>query len=179
MAMVAALLVLAVLTARSAYAVEHVVGGSSGWSQATDYSTWVASQTFTVGDTLCKLVTLINVHFLAKATTLNATTGNTLQSYSGGRTTITLDKPGPMYSICPRFGHCQGGMKLAINIMIAMGSPPATPSPHRTPPSTPSKSPPPSSGSAAGTDDENYVIRDCQTYGIAFIKFTNEMMIVR
>lgn len=35
-----------------AFAANHVVGGSGGWTQSGDYTTWAAAETFTVGDTL-------------------------------------------------------------------------------------------------------------------------------
>ena len=54
MAMRIALLILALATP-VVYGAQHVVGGSQGWSQTTDYATWTAAQTFAVGDTLCKL----------------------------------------------------------------------------------------------------------------------------
>lgn len=57
MAMRIALLILALATP-VVYGAQHVVGGSQGWSQTGDYTTWTNSQAFAVGDTLCKLFTL-------------------------------------------------------------------------------------------------------------------------
>lgn len=34
------------------YGKDHIVGGSDGWSQSGDYSTWASAQTFNVGDNL-------------------------------------------------------------------------------------------------------------------------------
>lgn len=37
---------------REASAAQHVVGGSQGWDQSTDFKSWASSQTFKVGDQL-------------------------------------------------------------------------------------------------------------------------------
>lgn len=34
---------------------QHVVGGSQGWDESTDFSSWASSQTFKVGDQLGEL----------------------------------------------------------------------------------------------------------------------------
>lgn len=31
---------------------QHVVGGSQGWDESTDFNSWVSGQTFKVGDQL-------------------------------------------------------------------------------------------------------------------------------
>ena len=53
----AAALVVLLLAAPAAYAVQYTVGDSGGWTTSGDYTTWVDGKTFTVGDTLCKLLT--------------------------------------------------------------------------------------------------------------------------
>lgn len=35
-----------------ALATQHVVGGSQGWDESTDYNSWTSGQTFKVGDQL-------------------------------------------------------------------------------------------------------------------------------
>ncbi|KAB1215020.1 Blue copper protein [Morella rubra] len=47
-----ALLITLLLATPVVYGAQHIVGGSSGWVQSGDYSTWAAGETFTVGDTL-------------------------------------------------------------------------------------------------------------------------------
>lgn len=42
------------IAAQSVYAVQHIVGDSNGWTNFGDYTTWATSNTFNVGDTLCK-----------------------------------------------------------------------------------------------------------------------------
>ena len=45
--------VLAVLMNKEAVsATDHTVGGSSGWDESTDFSSWASGETFKVGDKL-------------------------------------------------------------------------------------------------------------------------------
>lgn len=37
---------------KEALAEQHVVGGSQGWDESTDFNSWVSGQTFKVGDQL-------------------------------------------------------------------------------------------------------------------------------
>lgn len=53
-----ALLITLLLATPVVYGAQHIVGGSSGWVQSGDYSTWAAGETFTVGDTLGKMFPL-------------------------------------------------------------------------------------------------------------------------
>lgn len=55
MGLAAALLFL-LLAAPAAYAKQYTVGDSSGWTTTVDYQNWVQGKTFTVGDTLRKLL---------------------------------------------------------------------------------------------------------------------------
>ncbi|KAK4379491.1 hypothetical protein RND71_001353 [Anisodus tanguticus] len=122
-----------------AFAANHVVGGSGGWSQSGDYSTWAAGETFNVGDTLeFNYGGSHGVDVISKNDYDNCNTGNAIESYSDGKTTIKLSKAGPMYFTCPTFGHCQTGMKLVITVKDSStlsDSPPSS-----TTPSTPSDS---------------------------------------
>lgn len=45
-------LVFAALITKEALAAQHVVGGSQGWDESTDFKSWASSQTFKVGDKL-------------------------------------------------------------------------------------------------------------------------------
>nr|GMC84872.1 uclacyanin-3-like [Ipomoea batatas] len=134
------------LAVPAAFAADHVVGDSSGWSQTGDYTTWASSKTFVMGDNLVfNYGGSHGVDVVSKDDYDNCNAGNAIQSYTGGATTIKLSKSGPMYFICPTIGHCQGGMKLAINVdsgssAAPAGSPPATATP--SPPSSGSDSPP-------------------------------------
>ncbi|PWA55875.1 cupredoxin [Artemisia annua] len=133
------LISLLAFTARSVYAVQHVVGDSGGWTTFGDYTTWASSKTFNVGDTLVfNYGSSHGVDVVSKSDYDNCVTSNALDSYTGGATTISLKQPGPMYFACPSFGHCSSGMKLAINVVSAGSNTPAnTPTPSGTTP-TPS-----------------------------------------
>ncbi|KAL3348761.1 hypothetical protein AABB24_022099 [Solanum stoloniferum] len=123
-----------------AFAANHVVGGSGGWTQSGDYTTWATAETFTVGDTLeFNYGGSHGVDVISKDDYENCNTGNAIESYSDGKTTIKLTKSGPMYFSCPTFGHCQSGMKLSINVQDS--STPSTPSTPSTTPSTPATTP--------------------------------------
>lgn len=44
-----------------ALATQHVVGGSQGWDESTDYTKWASKQTFKVGDQLGKFLSFLVV----------------------------------------------------------------------------------------------------------------------
>ncbi|KAF8028974.1 hypothetical protein BT93_E1597 [Corymbia citriodora subsp. variegata] len=152
-----ALLVLLLAIPATVHGASHTVGDSSGWNQGVDYSTWAASQTFNVGDTL--VFTYSGTHSVqqvSKDDYDNCNTGNAIKSYSGGSSTVTLSTAGPMYFICPTAGHCQSGMKLAVTFGSSSTTPGSPPSPSSgTPGSTPSTPtgttapPPPKANGAA------------------------------
>ncbi|KAL8236159.1 hypothetical protein R6Q59_017240 [Mikania micrantha] len=138
------ILILGVVT-QSAYAVQHTVGDSSGWTNFGDYTTWAANKTFNVGDTL-----LFNyggshgVDVVSKSDYDNCATSNAINSYSDGATVISLTQSGPMYFVCPSFGHCNTGMKLAINVVSQASNSPTTTVPsggsNSSPPATTTQS---------------------------------------
>ncbi|KAK8587850.1 hypothetical protein V6N13_086817 [Hibiscus sabdariffa] len=135
---VAAALLLLLLVAPAAYAVQHTVGDSSGWTETVDYSDWVRGKTFTVGDTL--VFNYDGSHRVDEVTEsdyTNCETANAIDSHSDGNTVITLSKAGTMYFICPVLGHCSSGMKLAVHVVAASGTSPTAPS-TRSGSSTPS-----------------------------------------
>ncbi|KAI3741713.1 hypothetical protein L1987_59387 [Smallanthus sonchifolius] len=146
---IAALFLVLILGAatQSTYAVQHTVGDSSGWTNFGDYTTWAAGKTFNVGDTLLfSYGSSHSVDVVSKSDYDNCATGNAIDSYTGGSTTVKLAQPGPMYFVCPSFGHCSTGMKLAINVVSQSSNSPATTTPsygsNSSPPSTTSPSTP-------------------------------------
>ncbi|GMI98259.1 hypothetical protein HRI_003495200 [Hibiscus trionum] len=135
---VAAALLLLLLVAPAAYAVQHIVGDRSGWTETVDYSDWVRGKTFTVGDTLVfNYGSSHRVDEVTRSDYTNCETGNAIDSHSDGNTIVTLSKAGTMYFICPVLGHCSSGMKLAVDVVATSGTSPATPS-TRSGSSTPS-----------------------------------------
>ncbi|KAJ6722608.1 BLUE COPPER PROTEIN [Salix koriyanagi] len=160
MANIASALLILLLAAPAAYAATtYTVGDTNGWTTSGDYTTWASDKTFTVGDSL-----LFNYGFshsvaeVSKSDYDSCSTSNLVKTYTGGSSTITLSAAGPMYFICSTPGHCGNGMKLAITVVAASGTPstpttPATPSDggsttpsgssSPTTPSTSTTSPPP------------------------------------
>ncbi|KAI3681333.1 hypothetical protein L6452_36124 [Arctium lappa] len=151
------------IAAPGTYAVQHIVGDSGGWTNSGDYTTWAASKTFNVGDTLLfNYGSSHGVDSLSKADYDNCDSTNAINSYTGGATTIKLTQPGPMYFACPSFGHCSLGMKMTIKVVTQSTNSPTTtttPSsgnnlspPSSTTPSTPAtSSPTDEAGSTGGT----------------------------
>ncbi|XP_059651001.1 uclacyanin-3-like [Cornus florida] len=149
MALAAALLIL-LLASPAVYAADHTVGGSNGWSQTGDYTTWAKSQTFIVGDNLVfNYDSTHSVDEVSQSDYTNCKTSSPIKSYTGGSTTISLTTAGPMYFICPTFGHCQGGMKLAITVGASSPSPGGTPPATSSPPSSSSSPPPPTTSTTS------------------------------
>ncbi|KAB5526845.1 hypothetical protein DKX38_020692 [Salix brachista] len=159
MANIASALLILLLAAPAAYAATtYTVGDTNGWTTSGDYTTWASDKTFTVGDSL-----LFNYGFshsvaeVSKGDYDTCSTSNLGKTYTGGSSTITLSAAGPMYFICSTAGHCGNGMKLAITVVAASGTPstpttPATPSDGgSTTPSTPSGSSSPTTPSTSAT----------------------------
>lgn len=52
-------LLLGAIFSKEASAAQHVVGGSQGWVESADLSSWASGETFKVGDQLGKVLELI------------------------------------------------------------------------------------------------------------------------
>ncbi|RDY01656.1 Uclacyanin-3, partial [Mucuna pruriens] len=159
-AIVASFLLL-MLVFPTVFGTNYNVGDSSGWNLGVDYSTWSAGKTFHVGDTVCKSLQL----FLCLSETMftydsnhaldevnesgysSCSSSNAIKNYQDGNTTIALTSTGKRYFLCPKPSHCQGGMKLQINVVAANSTPPSGTPPSGTPPSgTPPTTPTTPSG---------------------------------
>ncbi|XP_071908679.1 uncharacterized protein [Coffea arabica] len=150
------LLVVAVLAAALQCSVAqrtHVVGDSLGWTippgGAVAYTTWAASQTFTVGDVLLFNFTT-GSHDVAQVSRTSFDGCNSASPISlvrNGPANVTLNTTGEHYYICTFSGHCNAGMKLAINVSAAPSTSP--------PPQSPVPAPSPSS-----TTPKTYVVGD-------------------
>ncbi|KAK1403524.1 Cucumber peeling cupredoxin [Heracleum sosnowskyi] len=114
----------------------HYVGGSTGWiipTSTSAYTTWAASQTFTVGDTLVFNFTT-GAHTAAqvkKAAYDACTTTNPIAVWTTGPSSVKLTSTGPHYYICTIPSHCNPlGQKVTINVVSAAATSPASaPSP--------------------------------------------------
>ncbi|XP_019082918.1 PREDICTED: uclacyanin-3-like isoform X2 [Camelina sativa] len=125
------------------FAVTFKVGDTSGWTSGIDYTTWVTGKTFRVGDTLEFIYGLSHsVSVVDKAGYDGCVSSGATQNFADGDTKIDLKTVGTMHFLCPTFGHCLGGMKLAVLVLPTPSSPPSPPSPSSSPPSP--MTPPPS-----------------------------------
>ncbi|KAB1211762.1 Blue copper protein [Morella rubra] len=111
-----------------ALAAQHVVGGSQGWDESTDFNAWASGQTFKVGDQLVFKYTsgLHSVVELANEKAYkNCNIGSALDSMNSGSDVVKLNKPGTRYFACGTLGHCNQGMKLKIKTVA--GNAPSSP----------------------------------------------------
>ncbi|XP_010544564.1 PREDICTED: uclacyanin-2 [Tarenaya hassleriana] len=137
----AAAILLVLVTVPATMAETYLVGDSSGWIQGFDYTAWTRGKTFKVGDVLeFKYRSSHTVDVVNKDSYDNCDTSNLLEKFSGGDTKYTLNATGAIYFICATPGHCQAGMKLAVNVQPSAGPPTGSPSPPASPrsPSAPS-----------------------------------------
>ncbi|KAL9246271.1 hypothetical protein vseg_019827 [Gypsophila vaccaria] len=112
------------------------------WTLGKDYSAY-STQSFTPGDSLVFNYdsSVHNVLEVSKNDYDNCNTKNAFQTFSDGKTSITL-KQGAMYFICGTPGHCAAGMKLQVNVAASSTSAPtptkSTPTPRSMAKSVPS-----------------------------------------
>ncbi|CAI9777266.1 unnamed protein product [Fraxinus pennsylvanica] len=129
----------AILIKKEALGKQHVVGGSQGWDESTDFNSWVSSQTFKVGDELVFKYTpgLHSVVELGSESSYKSCDiSSALNSLNGGSNTVKLNKPGPRYFACGTPGHCGQGMKLKITTVAGDGTASTPSSPSSTTSST-------------------------------------------
>ncbi|KAK4477322.1 hypothetical protein RD792_016539 [Penstemon davidsonii] len=125
-------LILLVSIHKEALATKHVVGGSNGWDESTDFDTWSSSQTFKVGDQIeFKYTSGLHsvVELASESAYKSCNIGSPLDSLNGGSNTVKLDKAGTRYFACGTSGHCEQGMKVKITTVGADASSSSTTSP--------------------------------------------------
>ncbi|KAF7823102.1 uclacyanin 1 [Senna tora] len=130
---------LAAILIEIAMAANHIVGGpNGGWDTNSNIQAWSSSQKFSVGDNLIfQYPPNHNVIEVTKADYDSCQPTNPIQSYSDGASTVPLTSPGKRYFICGSPGHCNQGMKLAIDTLASAtsstSSPTISPSPADSP----------------------------------------------
>ncbi|KAK6938330.1 Phytocyanin domain [Dillenia turbinata] len=102
------------IQAEVAHGATYVVGGSQGWT--FNVVNWPKGKSFKAGDTLIFNYdkTIHNVVVVNRAGYSGCSTPSGAKVYSSGKDQIKLAK-GQSYFICSYAGHCQSGMKIAVN----------------------------------------------------------------
>ncbi|KAB2030719.1 hypothetical protein ERO13_D05G242300v2 [Gossypium hirsutum] len=95
-------------------AATYTVGGSNGWTFNT--ATWPKGKRFRAGDVLVFNydATIHNVVAVNRRGYTNCTTPAGAKVYNSGKDKIKLAK-GLNFFMCSTAGHCESGMKIAIN----------------------------------------------------------------
>ncbi|XP_058735780.1 basic blue protein-like [Vicia villosa] len=103
-----------VLNSELAHAVTYTVGGKGGWTFNT--VGWPNGKRFRAGDTLVfnYSPSAHNVVAVNKAAYDGCSTPRGAKVYRSGKDQIRLAR-GQNYFICNFPGHCQSGMKIAVN----------------------------------------------------------------
>ncbi|CAI0457581.1 unnamed protein product [Linum tenue] len=117
---------------KQASAAQHAVGGSQGWDESTDFSSWASAQKFKVGDQLVfKYSSGLHsvVELGSESAYKSCDLGSSLDSMSTGNDVVKLGKPGTRFFACGTAGHCGQGMKVKITVDSgSAASTPASPS---------------------------------------------------
>ncbi|KAE9448989.1 hypothetical protein C3L33_19132, partial [Rhododendron williamsianum] len=132
----------ALMVEEATAATQHVVGGSQGWDESTDFSTWASGQKFVVGDQLVFKYTSLHsvVEVGSESAYKSCDISSTLNSLNGGNSVVKLTKPGTRYFACGTSGHCGQGMKVKITTVAADASSSSSSSTTTTPASSSSSS---------------------------------------
>ncbi|KAL2335191.1 hypothetical protein Fmac_016404 [Flemingia macrophylla] len=174
------LALVATLIAKEAFAAQHVVGGSQGWDQSTDFKTWISGQTFKVGDKLVFKYTSLHsvVELGSESAYKNCDISSPIKSLSTGNDVVKLDKPGTRYFTCGTLGHCSQGMKVKITTVKGNALSPAL-SPSSSPSSSPvsSSSPSLSPSFTTTTSTKSSSTSQCFTSFISIVALSVTIMI--
>ncbi|KAK8642896.1 hypothetical protein V6N13_012220 [Hibiscus sabdariffa] len=97
-------------------AATYTVGGSNGWTFNT--AAWPKGRRFRAGDVLVfnYNATIHNVVAVNRGGYTGCTTPSGAKVYTSGKDKVKLAK-GLNFFICNTAGHCESGMKIAVNAM--------------------------------------------------------------
>ncbi|XP_044984313.1 basic blue protein-like [Hordeum vulgare subsp. vulgare] len=116
----AVVVAVATLLPATASAASYTVGDGSGWDIGIDYHAWASGKKFRVGDTLEFLYSLgeaeHNVVLVDAQSFAACTVPSNAPTLTTGDDTVSLTQAGQWFFICGIEGHCQDGMKLAVNV---------------------------------------------------------------
>ncbi|GJN23068.1 hypothetical protein PR202_gb10685 [Eleusine coracana subsp. coracana] len=113
-----AVLVAAALLPATASAASYRVGDDSGWDNGVDYDAWAGGKKFKVGDTLEFLYSegFHNVVVVDAASYAACAIPGNAPTLTSGDDRVALRQAGQWFFICGVAGHCESGMKLAVNV---------------------------------------------------------------
>ncbi|KAG4121958.1 hypothetical protein ERO13_D11G237666v2 [Gossypium hirsutum] len=106
--------IVALKTPAISLATDFVVGDDDGWKLGIKYEDWAKGKQFFVGDTLVHNVYKVKGDNFKSCT---VPSNNSLGSFTGNDT-IKLATTGNKWYICGVNGHCDGGMKLKITVLV-------------------------------------------------------------
>ncbi|KAG0466766.1 hypothetical protein HPP92_018346 [Vanilla planifolia] len=120
----------------SADPVEFRVGGPLGWRKPTGtesetYNQWASRNRFHVGDSLYFKYENDSVLLVDREDYSSCNTANPVRQFTDGNTTFRFDRYGFFYFISGEPGHCLGGEKLIVRVMVhpEMGGTAPSPAP--------------------------------------------------
>ncbi|XBJ26369.1 hypothetical protein VPH35_003807 [Triticum aestivum] len=118
-AIVLILITVAVAMLRMVIGASHTVGVPAGsWNLQTNYTLWVSSTRFTIGDELQfqYSTTVHNVVEVRKAGYDACNSSSPIATFLTGNDVVPLAVIGTRYFICGVPGHCGAGMKVQVNV---------------------------------------------------------------
>ncbi|KMS98393.1 hypothetical protein BVRB_4g092720 [Beta vulgaris subsp. vulgaris] len=121
-AMIVVILMWTILFRCVSAAVNHTVGGSSGWDLSSNLSLWSTSTSFSVNDSLVFNYTPDHDVFeVSKSDFETCRINSPISTHDyddeKGQTVILLSQPGWRYFVCGRSNHCTQGLKLSIQVL--------------------------------------------------------------
>ncbi|CAN6166154.1 unnamed protein product [Urochloa humidicola] len=138
---VAAVMMAALLGAASA-ATYNVGEPGGSWDLRTNYGDWAASKRFHPGDQLVFKYSpqAHDVLEVSKADYDSCSSARPIATHNSGNDAIALTSAGTRYFICGFTGHCDGGMKLQVDVVpsatsLAPAGTPGATAPAASPPS--------------------------------------------
>ncbi|CAN6179890.1 unnamed protein product [Urochloa humidicola] len=118
--LVAVVAIMAAAFLGAASAATYNVGEPGGsWDLRTNYGDWAASKRFHPGDQLVFKYSpqAHDVLEVSKADYDSCSTASPIATHNSGNDAIALTSPGTRYFICGFTGHCDGGMKLQVDVV--------------------------------------------------------------
>jgi hypothetical protein len=149
---IAAMLAVAVIGTASA-ATYNVGEPGGSWELRINYTNWATSKRFHPGDQIVFKYTpqVHDVVEVSKADYDACSNARPVATHTSGNDAITLTAAGTRYFICSITGHCDGGMKLQVDVVPSATTLAPVGAPGTNAPSSPQVPPPPGSAATKAT----------------------------